>query len=124
MRCPNVIKLAIEKGADIKHPCEQDGWFPAHQVMKFCISEEICKFVTDKHCEAGLDLFAMTKQGTTVFDHVLYKLSGEIILYALSKINIQSDDFTNRITTYIDAIGNNSGLTDENKELIINAFFG
>jgi len=117
---PEIIKHIINKGGNMAHHCG-DGWYPLHQILRFSgNNDEFRKYGIDKHIEAGLNMFVTTNDGETVLEFVFHFANTiELIHYALSKIDINSDQFKTNVGRLIDRIDANERIKEKDKETMV-----
>ena len=114
---PNIVKYVLEKHKCMHLQCQDDGWYPAHQIINFATSNAIHIYAIDKHLEEGLDLFCITKNGDSILQFI-FKKSEEGINHVLTKIDINSITFKNLVPTLLNILDKNSNINDEAKVII------
>jgi len=124
-KCSGTIKNAfvryfIEKYGGMQYYCEDDNWYPLHQIVHFSKNSDLVKFCIDKHLEAGLDLYCENNDGSTILKFIFEKSNSDVINYTLSKIDKTSQEFKEHLNSLCDILNNNGQLNDNERENIMN----
>lgn len=115
-----IIKYFIEKYGGMQYYCEDDHWYPLHQIVHFSKNADLIKFGIDKHIEAGLDLYCENSDGATILNFIFHKSNSDTINYALSKIDKTKQEFKDNLNIFCDMLNDNIKLDDTAREYITN----
>jgi len=114
---PHIVKYVLGQHKCMHLRCQDDGWYPAHQIINFTTSNAMHIYAIDKHLEEGLDLFCITNNGDSILQFV-FKKSEEGINHVLTKIDINSVTFKNLVPTLLNTLDKNSNVNEEAKVMI------
>jgi len=114
------VRYFIEKYGGMQYYCEDDHWYPLHQIVHFSKNSDLIKFGIDKHLESNLDLYCENSDGTTILNYIFQKSNSDIINYTLSKIDKTWQEFKDHLNNLCDTLNNNSQLNDNERENIMN----
>lgn len=113
---PNIIRYAVDHGADFLHICKSDGWYPLHQIINYCTNENLIIWGINKHLECGMDLYTMTQEKGSVLSSIFNKCPKKIIEYALTKIDFSSQQFKDNANNILNSLDGNSALDTNDKD--------
>ncbi len=122
----NIIKKAIEKGANIKEYNSSNKWYPLHYLMRYSTNADCVIFAINYHITNDLSLFITNNDGHDIIGYAFRFSTVDIINYIFTVINTQQKEFTDNVDTYIEFINSNDTMRDNNeqKELFIGLLFG
>lgn len=111
-----IVKYFIEKYGGMEYCCDDDKWYPLHQIINFSSDMGTMKLAIDKHLEVGLDLYIENVDGRSVLEYIFEKSPLDIIIYALGKIDKTNNKFKEHVAILYESLNTNTKVSDNEKE--------
>lgn len=120
----DVLKYIIEKGGTMASMCPDDNWYPLRQLFENSKTDECIIFGINQHINENLSLYLPDGDGNSLIGLIFRNTNVNIIKYILSIVDKQQSDFADNINLFLDYIYRNQKLTENDKECLVDAFFG
>lgn len=111
----NIIKYIFEKGGQMNLGYGGENITAIQQVIKACGDDNFCNYAINKFLEEGGSLFQMNGSGLSFFNFVMSQRKS-IIMHALSKVDITSDDFRNNLSSLLNSLEEHNGILNDTEK--------